>query len=96
MKTFNNEASILAGMGVTVVVSTGDYGVSNVKCACSSNSGWNATGTDWPVRFISSRYHSLSIYYYSLSLSYYGLFPSMAQHGVEKDIFHHFQRQVRG
>ena len=49
LKSFNTEASLLAGMGVTIVVSSGDYGVSNVKCACAANSGTNATGTDWPV-----------------------------------------------
>lgn len=50
MKTFDKEAAILAGMGVTIVIASGDNGVANVNCACDSNSGRTATGTDWAVR----------------------------------------------
>jgi subtilase family serine protease len=39
MTQFNTEAMQLAGMGVTVFASSGDDGVSNYDCACTTNSG---------------------------------------------------------
>jgi tripeptidyl-peptidase-1 len=40
MTAFNNEAMKLGAQGVTIFVSSGDDGVSNVNCACDKNNGY--------------------------------------------------------
>ena len=41
LSTFYTETMALAAQGVTVMVSSGDQGVSNSQCACNENSGSN-------------------------------------------------------
>jgi tripeptidyl-peptidase-1 len=50
LNSFNTEAMKLGAIGVTMTISTGDDGVSNSNCACTTNSGssqssWTGAGS---------------------------------------------------